>query len=190
MANIMESYVQFRNGNKEVAEKLNEIFGGKSTSIPLINNLYGTDYTWDIDLSREENDEAGNTWPEWDWMQNNVGSKWIRCEFDYDDDPENIHLVLETAWSVPQGFLKKLSEVLIDIKEDCYITGTYEDESYEPMGAFLYGKLWDDIEDLDEEIDNDKMWEDDFYMEDIREQVESLRNDIEQVYINDLNKTN
>ena len=190
MANIMESYVQIHNGNKEVAEKLNQIFGNGDTSIPLINNLYGTDYTWDINLSREENDEAENTWPDWDWMQEKVGAKWIRCEFDYDDDPENIHLVLETAWSVPQGFLKKLSEVLIDIKEDCYITGTYEDESYDPMGAFLYGKLWDDIEDLDEEIDNDKMWEDDFYMEDIREQVESLRNDIEQVYINELNETN
>ena len=190
MAQEMESYVRIHNGDKKVAEKLKEIFGNGDSSIPLINNLYGKNYTWDNDISRQENEEAENTFPGWDWMQENVGAKWIQCEFDYDDNPDHIHLVLTTAYSVPQPYLKKLSEVLIDIKEDCYITGTYEEESYEPMGAFLYGKIWDDIEDYDDEIDQDKIWEDDFYMENIREEVEQMRVDIEKVYLEDLAEQN
>jgi len=159
-----------------------------SRTIELINRLYSKDYTWDINLSKEENEEAENTWPEYQWLGDNIGSKWIYSEYDHDDDTEFTHLVLTTAWSVPQGFLKKLSEVLSDIKEDCYIMGTYEDESYDPMGAFLYAKDFDDIEDLDEEIDEDKIWEDDFYTEDLREKTSKLQYEIEEAYLEFLNE--
>ena len=151
--------------------------------------MYGKDYTWDINLSKEENQEAENTWPEFEWLGDNVGSKWIYSEYDHDDDTEYTHLVITSPWAVPHGFLKKLSEVLIDIKEDCYILGTYEDESYDPMGAFLYAKDWEDIEDLDEEIDEDKIWEDDFYTEDLREKTSKLQYDIEEAYLEFLNET-
>ena len=70
------------------------------------------------------------------------------------------------------------------------ISNEPEEESYEPMGAFLYGKLWDDIEDYDDEIDQDKIWEDDFYMETVREEVEQMRVDIEKVYLEDLSEQN
>lgn len=193
MANEMETYVTIKNGDVNVANKLKELFTPKegeynSRTIELINRLYNKDYTWDINLSREENEEAENTWPEYQWLGDNIGSKWIYSEYDHDDDTEFTHLVLTTAWSVPQGFLKKLSEVLSDIKEDCYIMGTYEDESYDPMGAFLYAKDWDDIEDLDEEIDEDKLWEDDFYTEDLREKTSKLQYDIEEAYLEFLNE--
>tara|TARA_A200000159_G_C7325057_1_gene340570 strand:+ start:495 stop:1082 length:588 start_codon:yes stop_codon:yes gene_type:complete len=193
MANEMETYVTIKNGDVNVANKLKELFTPKegeynSRTIELINRLYGKDYTWDINLSKEENEEAENTWPEYQWLGDNIGSKWIYSEYDHDDDTEFTHLILTTAWSVPQGFLKKLSEVLSDIKEDCYIMGTYEDESYDPMGAFLYGKDFDDIEDLDEEIDEDKIWEDDFYTEDLREKTSKLQYEIEEAYLEFLNE--
>ena len=193
MANEMETYVTIKNGDVNVANKLKELFTPKegeynSRTIELINRLYNKDYTWDINLSKEENEEAENTWPEYQWLGDNIGSKWIYSEYDHDDDTEFTHLVLTTAWSVPQGFLKKLSEVLSDIKEDCYIMGTYEDESYDPMGAFLYGKDFDDIEDLDEEIDEDKIWEDDFYTEDLREKTSKLQYEIEEAYLEFLNE--
>ena len=193
MANEMETYVAIKNGDIKVANKLKEIFTPKegeynSRTIELINRLYGKDYTWDINLSKEENQKAGNTWPEFEWLGNNVGSKWIYSEYDHDDETDYTHLVLTTAWAVPQGFLKKLSEVLSDIKEDCYILGTYEDESYDPMGAFIYSKDYDDIEDLDEEIDEDKIWEDDFYTEDLREKTSKLQYDIEEAYLEFLNE--
>ena len=57
------------------------------------------------------------------------------------------------------------------------------------MGAFLYAKDWDDIEDLDEEIDEDKIWEDDFYTEDLREKTSKLQYDIEEAYLEFLNET-
>lgn len=193
MANEMETYVTIKNGDVNVANKLKELFTPKegeynSRTIELINRLYNKDYTWDINLSKEENEEAENTWPEYQWLGDNIGSKWIYSEYDHDDDTEFTHLVLTTAWSVPQGFLKKLSEVLSDIKEDCYIMGTYEDESYDPMGAFLYAKDFDDIEDLDEEIDEDKIWEDDFYIEDLREKTSKLQYEIEEAYLEFLNE--
>lgn len=193
MANEMETYVTIKNGDVNIANKLKELFTPKegeynSRTIELINRLYGKDYTWDINLSKEENEEAENTWPEYQWLGDNIGSKWIYSEYDHDDDTEFTHLILTTAWSVPQGFLKKLSEVLSDIKEDCYIMGTYEDESYDPMGAFLYAKDWDDIEDLDEEIDEDKIWEDDFYTEDLREKTSKLQYEIEEAYLEFLNE--
>lgn len=193
MANEMETYVTIKNGDVNIANKLKELFTPKegeynSRTIELINRLYNRDYTWDINLSKEENEEAENTWPEYQWLGDNIGSKWIYSEYDHDDDTEFTHLVLTTAWSVPQGFLKKLSEVLSDIKEDCYIMGTYEDESYDPMGAFLYAKDFDDIEDLDEEIDEDKIWEDDFYTEDLREKTSKLQYEIEEAYLEFLNE--
>ena len=117
MANEMETYVTIKNGDINVANKLKELFTPKegeynSRTIELINRLYGKDYTWDINLSKEENQEAENTWPEFEWLGNNVGSKWIYSEYDHDDDTEYIHLVITSPWAVPQGFLKKLSEVL------------------------------------------------------------------------------
>jgi hypothetical protein len=193
MANEMETYVSIKNGNKEVSKKLDELFTPtegeyNSRTIELINRLYNKDFTWDISLSKDENEANKNTWPEYNWLGDNVGSKWIYSEFDGDEDFSYIHLVLTTPWSVPQGFLKKLSEILSDIKKDCYIVGTYEDEGYDPMGAFIYANGYDDIEDLDEEIDNDRIWEDDFYTEELREKTSKLQSDIEDVYLQFLNE--
>jgi len=154
MATHMESWVTVKNGNKEVAQKLKEILqpdNGKYScnTIELVNRLHGTSFSWDENLSREENQEAENTWPDWDWMQDNVGSKWITSEFHYDDNPENCHIQFTTAYSVPQPFLDKLAKELAKIKEDCYIIGTYEDEAPEVVGAFIYAGDYDDIEDDD-----------------------------------------
>ena len=180
MANHMETYINIKNGDIKVAEKLKEIFtppeGDYETNTEdLYKRLYG-------DKAPEEYDRG--------WVCDNLGAKWVYSEFEYDDEPQHIHLMLTSAWSVPIQLLEKLAKVLTDIKEDCYITGTYEEESYEPMGAFLYGKIWDDIEDYDDEIDQDKIWEDDFYMENIREEVEQMRVDIEKVYLEDLAEQN
>jgi len=154
MATHMESWVTVKNGNKDVSQKLKELLqpneGEYSCySIQLVNRLYETDFTWDENLSREENQEAGNTSPDFDWMQENVGAKWISSEFHYDDDPELCHVQFTTAYSVPQPFLDKLAKELAKIKEDCYIIGTYEDESPEVVGAFIYAGNYEDIEDDD-----------------------------------------
>jgi len=172
MANHMETFIHIKNGDNKVAEKLKEIFtpneGDYDTHTEdLYKRLYG-------DEAPEEYDRG--------WVCDNLGAKWVYSEFEYDDKPEHIHLLLTSAWSVPIQMLEKLAKILTDIKEDCYICGTYEDESYDPCGAFLYAKDWDDIEDWDGEFDWDKYEEDDFYLENWRDEYMSLEKDIEEAY--------
>jgi len=135
MATSMDTFVSVRNGNKEVAERLEELLDTNDSN-QLVNNLFDTDFSED-------------NYPTVDWMIDNVGAKWITSEFNYDDDPSMCHIQFETAYSVPQGFLKRLAEELGKIKEDCYIVGDYEDESPEVIGAFVYAHDYDDIEDDD-----------------------------------------
>lgn len=135
MATSMDTFVSVRNGNKEVAEKLKELLDTNDSN-QLVNNLFDTDYSED-------------NYPTVDWMIGNVGAKWIRSEFNYDEDPQYCHIQFETAYSVPQGFLKRLAEELGKVKEDCYIVGDYEDEGPSLIGAFVYSHDYEDIEDDD-----------------------------------------
>ena len=171
MANHMETYIQVKNGDVKVIEKLKEIFTPiegeyQVDASVLVDKIY--------DKSPEEYDRG--------WMIDEVGAKWMYSEFDLDDDLEYMELRLTSAWSVPQQFLEKLAKVLSDIKEDCYILGTYEDEGLDPIGAFLYSKGWDDIEDYDMDIDYDKVWDDDIYRDDIYTKLNDLKNEMEGYY--------
>jgi hypothetical protein len=56
------------------------------------------------------------------------------------------------------------------------LVGSYEDESYDPCGAFVYGKFdYDDMEDYDEEFDWDEYEEDDFYTEKWHDEIFNLK---------------
>src|SRR6056300_914637 len=148
MANHMETYVRIKNGDINVAKKLKEIFTPidgeyEADAHLLVNRIY--------DNPPEDADRS--------WMIDKVGAKWMYSEFEYDDECEHIHLRLTSAWSVPQYFLEQLAKVLYTIKEDCYISGNYEDEGFDPIGAFVYANGYDDIEDLDVDIDYDKIWD-------------------------------
>ena len=113
-----------------------------------------------------------------------IGPKRFYVEYDHGDLPENCNVVLRTAWSVPTSFLERLRDELLKIDENCYITGTYEDESYDPSGAFVYGKFeYDYIEDYDEEYDKDESYEDDFYNEKWTASLAELEIDLEKAYI-------
>lgn len=182
MPNIMRTYTTVKNINQDVVDYLKSMckddgkgghYSYTMNDAELINDLYGTNFGEETGL--------------WDikWGNENLGSKWI--QFDYIEfNGDDITFNLESAWSVPMEFLEKLTEKLTSIHSECYITGTYEDEGYEPVGAFLYAKEWDDIEDLDEDIDFEKMWDDDEYRESIFDEMEELRADIENAYFEDL----
>jgi hypothetical protein len=173
MANHMETYITINNGDIKVAEKLKEIFtpdeGEYSVGTEdLVKRIFG-------ETAPEEYD--------YDWYVDNIGTKWVYSEYDHDDDCEAIHLILTSAWSVPQGLLERLAKVLSEIKSDCYISGTYEDESYDPCGAFIYAGDYNDIEDWDAEFDWDKYEEDDFYLEVWRCEYMSLESELVEVYL-------
>lgn len=192
MANEMSTYVRVSNGNQKVAERLKELFTpaeGKYevTAIDVLNRMLGKNYSYRED--REGWDREVD-WPTNEIWDSYIGPKWMYVDYDHSDEPEDSHIMIRSAWSVPTEFLEKLAEELYTIKEDCYISGTYEDESYDPMGAFIYAKDWDDLEDLDEEIDYDRIWEDDEYREELQYATNDLRDSLEESYLEHLKEEN
>lgn len=192
MANEMSTYVRVSNGDQRVAERLKELFTpteGKYevTAIDILNRMLGTNYSYRED--REGWDREAD-WPTQEIWDSYIGPKWMYVDYDHSDEPEDCHIMIRSAWSVPNEFLEKLAEELYTIKDDCYISGTYEDESYNPMGAFIYAKDWDDLEDLDEEIDYDRIWEDDEYREELQYATNDLRDSLEESYLEHLKEEN
>lgn len=188
MANEMRTFVTVHSSEPKVADKLKELFTpteGKyeADAIDLINRIKGTDYSYSNETKKEDwNREVD--FPDNDTWEEIIGPKWLYVEYDhFDGDPFNCNIVLRTAWSVPVKFLSLLRNILQEIDEYCYITGTYEDESYDPCGAFVYGLYdYDDIEDYDDEFDWDKYDEDDFYLEKFHDKIGKLEEDVLTAY--------
>ena len=176
MANTMTTYVKIVNLNEETFGKVKEIFeteGENSSEVNVVNHfnkLFGTEFN-DTDnyMSRE-------------WMDENIGSKWIRIEFgDVEYTPE-VDLVLETSWNVPTEYIQKVVEVLNELDKNIVSYGTYEDEGYSPVGAFVYGYDYDDIEDYDD-VDSDRVWGDDDYMEEMYDALYEHRDSLYESYL-------
>ena len=185
MANEMRTFVTVKSEDPKVATRLQEIFKPQegeyeATALDVINNIKGTNYTfndrddWDREVDFPSNDL-------WEQM---IGPKWMYVDYDHSDEPEFCNIVLRSAWSVPTGFLDTLRNELQKIDPECHIVGNYEDESYDPCGAFVYGKFdYDDMEDYDEEYDWDEAEEDDFYTEKWHDEIYQLERDVETAYI-------
>ena len=186
MANEMRTFVTVKSEDKRVAEKLKELFTpteGKyeADAVDLINRIKGTNYSYSNETKKEDWDRDVD-FPDNDTWEELIGPKWLYVDYDHQDEPDNCNIVLRTAWSVPIPFLQTLTQILTDIDEDCYIKGTYEDESYDPCGAFIYAKDYDDMEDYDDVFDWDEYEEDDFYLENFHEELLQLERDIEMAY--------
>lgn len=190
MANEMRTYVTIHSDSEKVATRLQEIFkfddsGNQyeANALDVINNLEGTNYSYQNETTKEDWSKEVD-FPSDDLWNSIIGPKWMYVEYDHGDLPEYCNLVLRTAWYVPTSFLERLRDELLKVDENCYITGTYEDESYDPSGAFVYGKFeYDDIEDYDEEYDEDASYEDDFYNEKWQESLVELQKDLEKAYV-------
>jgi hypothetical protein len=177
MANTMSTYVKVCNLNEETFSKVKELFQTENENSSLVevsnhfNKLFGTDFnTTDNYMDRS-------------WMDENIGSKWITIEFgDVEYTPE-VDLIIESAWNVPTEYIQQVRDVLIELDKDIVLYGTYEDESYSPIGAFVYGYDYDDIEDYDEEVDSKRMWDDDDYNEEIMDELYNHRNSLYEGYL-------
>ena len=175
MANIMTTYVKIVNLNEETFGKVKELFeteGENNSDVKMMehfNKLFGTEFNDSNDFMDRQ------------WMDENIGSKWIRVEFgDVEYTPE-VDLIIESAWNVPTEYLQKVVEVLNEVDKDIVAYGTYEDEGYSPVGAFVYGYDYDDIEDYDE-VDSERMWEDDDYNEEMYNGLYELRDSLYEGY--------
>ncbi len=175
MANTMTTYVKMVNLNEETFNRVKELFKTESSDsayvniLKHINKLYNTEYSDYSDLKSE-------------WMNENVGSKTLSIEFNDLEFSPQINLIIESAWSVPTTYLEKLISVLTEWDKEIAIYGTYEDESYNPIGAFVYAFDYDDIEDYDE-VDGERMYDDDDYREEIYDSLHDHRDSLYESYL-------
>lgn len=174
----MTTYVKIVNLDTESHKKFKELFSSPENSsfvdsFENLSKMYGENFNDDNPPSR-------------DWMEENVGSKYIGIEtsspVDEGEFSSEESLIIDTAWSVPTEYLQKLVEVL---GKEVAVYGTYEDESYSPMGAFVYADDYDDIEDLyeEDELNMIEMVENDEYLEDIYDQLYSHRDSLYESYL-------
>lgn len=150
----MTTRVSIKNLNTETFEKLNALMANDE------KDKYYVDWINNINILYEKEFTIENA-PDYEFMTESIGAKWITIEGMDKNFSEEVDLLIESAWSVPSGYLEKLAEYLTNFDKNIVFSGTYEDESLEPMGAFVYGHNYDDVEDLDVEIDHDKWWDDD-----------------------------
>lgn len=183
MANIMTTFVKIKNLNEESHSKLVDLFQTKGDRfneedlLPHFNKLY----------DREFNDT--DNFYGISFMYDNVGSKWLSIEFggwsteNFAKEEDEVDLILESAWNVPKKYLEQLRDVLTEINRDIVIYGTYEDESYNPMGAFIYAYDYEDIEDYDEEVDFNDMLDDEDYKYQVMDEIRELRDYMYETYL-------
>ena len=186
MANEMRTYVTVKSDEPRVAKRLQEIFKSRRgtyevDAIDVINNLERTSYCF---KNEKEDFDLEVDFPSNDLWESIIGPKWMHVEYDHSELPEDCNIVLSSAWSVPIPFLLRLRDELQMIDGDCYLKGIYEDESYDPSGAFIVGKYdYDDMEDTDEEFDWDESNEDDMYNENWVESLNDMATNLEIAYI-------
>lgn len=170
MANEMRTFIKVLSSKKQVSNKLQELFkyrqgNNEVDALDIINYINGTDYSFSDETSKEDWDKDVD-FPTTDTWDKLIGSKWLYVEYVHDNLPKNCNIVIRSANSVPIPFLKTLHNMLLEIDNKIIIKGTYEDETYDPSGAFIYaGTNYHNMEDLDEIYNQEKALEDDFYNE-------------------------
>jgi hypothetical protein len=186
MANEMMTFVKVVSKKPEVAVRLQEIFKSRKgnheiDALDVINNIKGTSYCY---KNEKEDFDVDVDFPSNQLWEEMIGPKWMFLEYDHAELPEDCNIVLTSAWAVPIPFLLQLRAELQKVDEDCYIKGTYEDESYDPSGAFIAGKFdYDDIEDNDEIYDWDEANEDDYYSEQWSMTLHDMMDNLETAYL-------
>ena len=159
----MTTYVKIKNLDEETHKKLVDLYETNNESFDVLDILPHFNKLYDRNFNDTDNFYGIA------FMNDNVGSKWLSVEFgcwsteEFKQFSDTVDLVLESAWNVPTLYLEQLTYVLTQINKDIVVYGTYEDESWEPMGAFVYGDDYDDIEDYDEEVEIDDMLNDEEY---------------------------
>ena len=182
----MMTFVRVVSKKPEVAVRLQEIFKSRKgnhevDALDVINNIKGTSYCY---KNEKEDFDVDVDFPSNQLWEEMIGPKWMFLEYDHAELPEDCNIVLTSAWAVPIPFLLQLRAELQKVDEDCYIKGTYEDESYDPSGAFIAGKFdYDDIEDNDEIYDWDEANEDDYYSEQWSMTLHDMMDNLETAYL-------
>jgi hypothetical protein len=189
MASIMTTFVKINNLNPETHKKLVDLFSNPENSeLDEVSQLYGStivnipEHLSKLFGENFKNEEEISR----DWITENVGSKSLEIEVSNgigEEFEEEVELIVSTAYNVPTEYLQKLVEILNQIDKNAVVYGTYEDENYSPVGAFIYGYDYDDIEDYDGDVDFEQMLDDDDYRDEIYEGIAQLRDNLYEGYL-------
>lgn len=173
MANRMLTQVKIINLTPETHEKFLELFptpknDGYVDVLANLNMIYGEEME---ELDRE-------------WMTMNVGSNHMEIEYHQGNEfSSEVELVISSNWTVPTEYLQEVARAFGEIDEEVVLYGTYEDEGFEPIGSFVYGYDYEDIEDLDIEVDEQEMMDDPEYNDDIFNQLFEHRDAMYRTYL-------
>ena len=173
MANTVTNFLEVV-GTEEVKAAMDELFnnaGGYADTTQFVNTFYGTEF------------EGGVSH---DWLFENVGAKWIYVENEIGEGEWNI----SSAGYTPDRFWIHLYKKAAEIDPNVEIVVKFQDESYEPIGAFVVKKDYQgnsgwsmeelyDVENPTEDMDWDDEGYDDAQMkfqEDLDDMLTDLAN--------------
>lgn len=154
MANYLKSMIEVH-GNEDVIKKVDEMLEGISYSdvTSFANAFYD-----EVGMS-EDGGGVLNT-----WSVEKLGPKWTYL---YDIQGDGAFSV-ESAWYPPTKFFVHLYNILVEIDPDVFIEVTYEDETYDPIGAVVIKKdkdgtpcIWQEEDTEMEYPDEDDYWNED-----------------------------
>jgi hypothetical protein len=170
MANNLKSFVTIK-GNEEAIKLIDSLVdkvNDNDSDSPI--TAFATAFYNDVELTEDRS--VLNT-----WSNENLGSKWTTL-YDVQNDGE---FSIESAWYPPKQFFIHLYNLCVTLDESVEIEVTYEDETYNPIGAIVIKKDRDGTPCMWEEEDNDienpledMDWDDEKYDETSEEFYESL----------------
>jgi len=170
MANNLKSFVTIK-GNEEAIKLIDSLVdkvNDNDSDSPI--TAFATAFFNDVELTEDRS--VLNT-----WSNENLGSKWTTL-YDVQNDGE---FSIESAWYPPKQFFIHLYNLCVTLDENVEIEVTYEDETYNPIGAIVIKKDRDGTPCIWEEEDNDienpledMDWDDEKYDDVSQEFYESL----------------
>ena len=165
MANNLKSFVTIK-GNEEAIKLIDSLVdkvNDNDSDSPI--TAFATAFYNDVELTEDRS--VLNT-----WSNENLGSKWTTL-YDVQNDGE---FSIESAWYPPKQFFIHLYNLCVTLDESVEIEVTYEDETYNPIGALNGLEALRKLEE-DNDIENpleDMDWDDEKYDETSEEFYESL----------------
>ena len=144
MANNLKSFVTIK-GNDESVKLIDSMvdkINNNDSDSPI--TAFATTFYNDVELTEDRS--VLNT-----WSNKNLGSKWTVLH-DVQNDGE---FSIESAWYPPKQFFIHLYNLCFKLDENVEIEVTYEDETYNPIGAIVIKKDRDGTPCIWEEADND-----------------------------------
>ncbi len=179
MANVMSTYVKLVNLSEISFNEFKKLFPTTETNSCVnveehLSKLYEEDF--------EENGISIN------WMNENIGGKQFNITFHdgYHNEGKiqsEVEIFLENAWNLPEAYLIRLINHFTKIDSKIILYGTYVDEFYDPIGAFVYAKdNFVDVEELHPGVEIEHMENYD-YREETYERLRELSVSLYQAYL-------